>query len=173
MSEERAARYAAGAVWCLDFIHRRCGASVSAFLHDENSQDVAGSASQPCVLSLAEVNQGAEADGRDQEYMAVIAMRIGGEPAAERHRVVLRFITAAAMRNAARADGSRSVIADIVIRTPPRLVEVSLLVYRIRRRLHLQRALAAIDNMIETFEAGKDDDNLMLGRAGTGAAGGV
>src|SRR5437016_2612086 len=106
MSEVRAAGHTAGAVWCLDFIQRRCGASVSALLRNETPQDGAGPASEPCVLSLAEVNLGAEADGREQEHMAVVAIGNGGVAAAPRHRLVLRFVTAAAIRSAARAAGS-------------------------------------------------------------------
>jgi hypothetical protein len=148
--------------WCLRFVERRCGSFIWAPLRDEGKQDVADGAAGTSVLSLAEVDLAAEVqEAADHEYLAVLALRIREEP----DRLILRFVTPSMMRSAGRAYGSRRLFTDIMVPTPAGLDAVSLLLYRVRRTLHVERVLAAVENAVEMLEIAGDNDNLVLGRA--------
>ncbi len=152
--------------WCRQFVERRCGSFVSAALTDDATHEHADGAAEPPVLSVAEIDLATDVQSAAQhEHVAVLALGVRDHPEGAAGRLALRFVTPSTMRSASRAHGSRWLVNEVALPTPPGLDDVSLLVYRVRRTPRLARVLEVVEKSVDVMEGAADEDGLVLGRA--------
>ncbi|HEV7266744.1 MAG TPA: FHIPEP family type III secretion protein [Falsiroseomonas sp.] len=146
----------------LRFIAARCGPHVACV--PASATDAEGTG--PPVLSLYEIHTGKDADAAaGHDLLVLLALQLEGDGAAPEGRVLLRLVTRSAMRSAGRVAATDWVATDLRVPAPPGLRAVSLLLLRVRRLPHLERALAAIEDLFETLEAAGNDASPALQRA--------